>query len=155
MVSDGKHAGARVEPGKAIFDELGQLPVKEALDHLTLEELHTGDLSHGLRKLQDCRVKPFGLCFDGQPPVLFRDPVLGQDAVEDPQFVLRIQLVVVGEPHQRHAMVADAHAVGPVGRCFDEDVHHVAVFVKQRSEHLEDPGPALPECQVSVELLFQ
>ena len=52
-------------------------------------------------------------------------------------------------------MVADPDLAGTVGGFIEKDVHHVAVFVKQRGQHLEHARSAFPERHVAVELLFQ
>jgi prevent-host-death family protein len=47
-----------------------------------------------------------------KPSVLFRHQILAQDAAEDPLLVLRVRIVAVREPRQRHAVVARAATRG-------------------------------------------
>jgi hypothetical protein len=62
-----------------------------------------------------------------------------------------VQVVGVRETHQRQAVVADSDLTGTVHGLIEEDVHHVAVFVKQRGQHLEHARAAFPERHAAVE----
>ena len=52
-------------------------------------------------------------------------------------------------------MIAHPELPEAVRRLVKENVHHVAVFVKQRCQDLEHARAAFPERHVAVELLFQ
>lgn len=149
-IRDGMQFFLRMKFRELLLGEILEHVVKKRCDNLAAESAHASDLRHALGELQHGRIERLRGAFQLDVAIHLSEAVLGEDLLKNPELVWRIQLVVVGEPHERHSMVADAHLA--IFSLFEIQVDHVAILMEERHKELGDAGPLFLHAQVVVEL---
>src|ERR1700743_2092807 len=118
------------------LNEIIQGLIKKTMDELAFERLHTAHFCNHLSKLQQRWIQVIRSGLYIEAPAVLRHSVLGQHSAKDFLFRWRVDLIRIRQPHEAHTVIRNPYRTAAVRGNVQEYINHVAVLVKQRSNHL-------------------